>query len=216
MTTPPMADVSAVGEPDTPPNSVHATTLAMPSPPRKWPTVACAKRRMRSAIPPCSINSPEKMKNGTARNENAFIPEIIDCMAVAAGKPSYRYVRTHESPNANETGTPNTRKTRKLTERMASSMILLFLFLCEKPQQVLEREQSNAGASNDRNQITKRFRKAQDRDLVLHRRFRHLPAAEENRHSQHDQTNMLERMGDHLTFRRQFLDQRVKPDVAAF
>ena len=41
-------------------------------------------------MPPCSINSPEKMKKGTARNEKAFIPEIIDCIAVAAGKPSCR------------------------------------------------------------------------------------------------------------------------------
>ena len=41
-------------------------------------------------MPPCSISSPEKMKNGTARNENAFIPEIIACIAVAIGKPSTR------------------------------------------------------------------------------------------------------------------------------
>ena len=31
-----------------------------------------------------------EMKNGTARNENAFIPEIIACIAVAIGKPSTR------------------------------------------------------------------------------------------------------------------------------
>ena len=28
-------------------------------------------------MPPCSISSPEKMKNGMARNENTFMPETI-------------------------------------------------------------------------------------------------------------------------------------------
>src|SRR5471030_2011542 len=67
--TPPMADVSATGEPDTPPNRVDATTLARPRPPFQWPTRLRAKLTILSAMPPCSINSPEKMKKGMARKE---------------------------------------------------------------------------------------------------------------------------------------------------
>ena len=39
-------------------------------------------------MPPWSISSPEKMKNGIARNENTFIPEIRLWNAVASGSPS--------------------------------------------------------------------------------------------------------------------------------
>ena len=51
-----------------------------PSPPRTWPTRLRAKFMILSAMPPCSISSPEKMKNGIARNENTFIPETIICI----------------------------------------------------------------------------------------------------------------------------------------
>ena len=75
--TPPIADVSATGEPDTPPNNVDATTFASPRPPFQCPTRLRAKLTILSAMPPCNINSPEKMKKGMARNENTFIPDTI-------------------------------------------------------------------------------------------------------------------------------------------
>ena len=67
---------------------VQANTLAMPNPPFQWPTRLRANVTILSAIPPWSINSPEKMKKGMARNENTFIPEIIVWNAVAIGRPS--------------------------------------------------------------------------------------------------------------------------------
>jgi hypothetical protein len=86
--TAPMADTSATGEPATPPNSVQATTLDMPRPPRMWPTMLLAAVTILSAIPPWSINSPLRMKNGMARNEKMFIPDIICWKMTALGRPS--------------------------------------------------------------------------------------------------------------------------------
>ena len=90
--TAPIADTSATGEPETPPNSVQASTLLMPRPPRTWPASALAKATMRSAMPPYIMISPAKMKNGIARNENGFMPEIICWKPTASGRPSYRMV----------------------------------------------------------------------------------------------------------------------------
>ncbi len=86
--TPPIAEVSATGEPETPPNRVEAITLARPRPPFQWPTRLRAKATILSAMPPCNINSPEKMKNGIARKENTFMPETIIWIAVSNGRPS--------------------------------------------------------------------------------------------------------------------------------
>ena len=42
----------ATGEPETPPNSVHATTFDIPRPPRTWPTRLLASTTIRCAMPP--------------------------------------------------------------------------------------------------------------------------------------------------------------------
>ena len=120
--TPPIADVSATGEPETPPNSVDATTLARPRPPFQWPTRLRAKSTILSAIPPCSINSPEKMKNGIARNEKTFMPETIIWIAVSNGSPSTTKVARQARPIANATGTPSSSKSTKPRQRTVSAM----------------------------------------------------------------------------------------------
>ena len=75
-----------------------------------------------SAMPPYIMISPAKMKNGIARNENGFIPEIICWKPTASGRPSYKMVASDESPMENATGTPSSSSTRKLTQRMVSAM----------------------------------------------------------------------------------------------
>ncbi|MNT27598.1 hypothetical protein D3C72_1632350 [compost metagenome] len=72
-----MAETSATGEPETPPNRVQATTFDMPRPPRTWPISARAKLTIRSAMPPYSISSPAKMKKGMARKEKTLMPAVI-------------------------------------------------------------------------------------------------------------------------------------------
>src|ERR1700690_982719 len=153
--TPPIAEVSATGEPETPPNSVLATRLASPRPPRQWPTRLRAKLRILSAIPPCSISSPEKMKNGMARNENTFIPETIIWIGVASGSPSTAKVARQARPMAKATGTPRTRKSRKLRQRTESSMLgptcgRRWLAAGPQGEEPLDAEQSDEQAGQDR------------------------------------------------------------------
>ena len=72
----PSAEISATAEPEMPPNSIDEKILTDANPPRTCPTSADANRTRRMAIPPCSISSPAKTKNGMARSENTEIPEI--------------------------------------------------------------------------------------------------------------------------------------------
>ena len=73
-------------------------------------------------MPPCSISSPEKMKNGMARNENTFIPDVIIWIAVSNGSPSTTKVARQLRPIANATGTPSTRKATKLRHKTVNAM----------------------------------------------------------------------------------------------
>ena len=80
--------MSATAEPEMPPNSIEAATLTTPRPPRIAPTAAAASRTSRAAMPPCSISSPAKMKNGIARSEKTEIPDMIRWNATKRGSPS--------------------------------------------------------------------------------------------------------------------------------
>ncbi|MNK24020.1 hypothetical protein D3C87_423220 [compost metagenome] len=94
----------------------------MPNPPRTWPTNDFANATMRSAMPPYSISSPVKMKKGMARNENAFMPEVICWKATASGRSSYMMAVMDDSPMAKATGTPITRNPMNVKERRVSAM----------------------------------------------------------------------------------------------
>jgi len=66
MTSEPIAAVSAIAEPDTPPNIRQDATVATPSPPGRKPSRARAKSTMRRPTPPLARISPAKIKRGTA------------------------------------------------------------------------------------------------------------------------------------------------------
>ena len=70
MSTLPTAAVSAAVEPEIPAKNMAATMLIMESPPLICPTRLDEKEIRRREIPPCSINPPERMKNGMAIREN--------------------------------------------------------------------------------------------------------------------------------------------------
>src|SRR5450432_1619040 len=164
--TPPIAEVSATGDPETPPNSVLATTLASPRPPFQCPTRLRAKSRILSAMPPCSISSPEKMKKGIARNEKTFMPETIIWIGVARGRPSTAKVARQLRPIANATGTPRT--SRKLRQRTVSSIGSV----CggrgpeELGDEMLDREDRDQHGGHHRRQIAEGLRDAERRDRV--------------------------------------------------
>ena len=70
----PSAETSATADPEIPANSMESTTFTCASPPRKWPTMACAKPTIRALMPPRFISSPASMKNGIAIRGKLFIP----------------------------------------------------------------------------------------------------------------------------------------------
>jgi len=49
-------------------------------------------------MPPCSMISPAKMKNGMASSENTFIPLVICWKATASGTPSHQKAATADMP----------------------------------------------------------------------------------------------------------------------
>src|ERR1700712_4933591 len=158
-----MAEVSATGEPDTPPNSVLASTLARTSPPRTWPVRLRAKFMMRSAMPPCSISSPEKMKNGIARNENTFMPDTIICTEVAMGRPSEKNAARHARPMAKATGTPSSSRTTNVEQRRVRAMgnSSLVFGRGHAAQHAVDREQRDQPAGDDQRQVAPGLRDAQ-------------------------------------------------------
>ena len=66
ITIEPIATTVAGELPETAANSMQASTLAIASPPRRWPTQASAKRMIRLATPPVERNVEDRMKNGIA------------------------------------------------------------------------------------------------------------------------------------------------------
>jgi hypothetical protein len=71
----PMADASAMEEPEMPEKKISDTTTTNPRPPRMCPTRLLANRTNRAEIPPCSIRAPARMNSGMARKGNVSIPE---------------------------------------------------------------------------------------------------------------------------------------------
>src|SRR5438445_264398 len=67
------------------------------------------------------------MKNGIARKEKMFIPEVMRWNPTASGRPSQRIAHTAESPIAKATGTPSKRSRTKLTILTVSFVLLLLL-----------------------------------------------------------------------------------------
>jgi preprotein translocase subunit SecD len=70
---------SAAAEPDSDAMITAASTATIPSPPRMWPTQATAKSTMRRDNPPAFINSPARMKKGTAISGNESVDVIKPC-----------------------------------------------------------------------------------------------------------------------------------------
>ena len=85
---PPTAAASATAEPEMPPKSVEAAMLTWPRPPRTWPISEPAKATMRAAMPPLTIRSPAKMKNGIAISVKTETPEARRWNTTSGGRPS--------------------------------------------------------------------------------------------------------------------------------
>ena len=104
---PPMAETSAIAEPDTPPKNSEDSTLTWPRPPRRCPTSDEAKAIRRSEMPPRIISSPAKMNSGIAISEAALAPAAVCCTTTIGGRPRYSTVASDSArPARSATGTP--------------------------------------------------------------------------------------------------------------
>ena len=119
---PPIAETSAMAEPDTPPNSSEDTMLTWPRPPRRCPTSAEAKAIRRSEMPPRIISSPAKMNSGIAISEAEPAPAAVSITTTIGGRPRYSTVASEALTSAKATGTPIASSRAKTPNRIATAM----------------------------------------------------------------------------------------------
>ena len=87
ITSEPMAAVSAMALPETPPNMVQLITVTTPKPPGSHPKSTRANSTMRLPTPPCASNSPAKMNIGTASRMKGSTPPMKLRKMVCSGWP---------------------------------------------------------------------------------------------------------------------------------
>jgi len=102
----PMADASAIEDPEIPEKRISETTTAIPRPPRMWPTIPLARFTNRRDIPPVSIKSPARIKKGTARNGKWSIPEFIFWSIIMIGRSKTHNPRREMRIMLKATGMP--------------------------------------------------------------------------------------------------------------
>ena len=121
----PIADTSAMVEPEMPEKMYSATTTAIARPPRIQPISACARCTRRTAMPPVSISMPAKTNSGIASRTKESTDWWICCMMTMSGKlPLHKSPASPAAPIANATGTPSSSKTMKT--RMAMPIMPRF------------------------------------------------------------------------------------------
>src|SRR3954452_1969305 len=105
--TVPTAATSAGFEPERPDTMYMLNTVTCSKPPRMWPTSVSMNRTRRVLIPPRSMISPARMKNGTASRMKLPVPLTIVCGRTTrdAAPDARRYVAVARS-STNPTGTP--------------------------------------------------------------------------------------------------------------
>jgi hypothetical protein len=77
--------VSAIADPDTPPNMRQEAIVTMPRPPGRKPSSARAKSTIRRPMPPDERISPAKMNSGTAIRMKGSTPPMNDRKIVSSG-----------------------------------------------------------------------------------------------------------------------------------
>ena len=105
------AAVSASAEPLMLAIRTAAPMVTKPSPPRMWPTQACAMVMMRRLMPPEFISSPARIKNGTASKGKLSTPATRFCASNwVSQKSSAQAMEAPVSTSANAMGMPTPMK----------------------------------------------------------------------------------------------------------
>ena len=92
ISTVPSPAASACATPDMPAKISEAKMLTCASPPRRWPTTASAKSKIRCEIPPALSRLPASTKSGIASSGKLSMPGAIRCTTTenGAGEPNAR------------------------------------------------------------------------------------------------------------------------------
>jgi len=124
ITSEPIAAVSAMADPDMPPNMRQDTTVTTPRPPEenrkesgRIPRSACPRR-------PGDKSSPPKINNGTAIRMNGSTPEMKLRKIVSSGWPRSlaQIIPTVVTSRAYMRGTPARAMTKKTTKMISANM----------------------------------------------------------------------------------------------
>jgi hypothetical protein len=107
----------AAPDPEMAAMNIEARVATMARPPRTRPMVASAMERMRSEMPPRARMSPARMKNGTATRAYELLPSKKVCGTICRGIPLMTKMMSAASPTARPTGTPRSKRTKKLPKR---------------------------------------------------------------------------------------------------
>src|SRR5438034_6256147 len=108
----PMAETSAIVDPEMPEKKYSASTTDMPSPPRTHPTSTLARSTSAYDIPQRSMRLPAKTKVGLARSTQCWVPATRLDGSFCSEKLPIRSPRKPERPSAKTMG----------IERAASTM----------------------------------------------------------------------------------------------
>ena len=82
----PTATMAANIEPQRAPKKPMVRTMAIPSPPRQWPTALVKTLTSRRAMPPSTITMPEKINSGMASNIYLLMESNVTWVSTLQGK----------------------------------------------------------------------------------------------------------------------------------
>ncbi len=124
MTSEPMAAVSAMADPEMPPNMRQDTTVTTPRPPGRKPKRVRANSTIRLPTPPRDKSSPPKMNSGTAMRMKGSTPEMKLRNIVSSGWPRSftQIIPTVVASREYIRGTPARAMTKKTTKMISANM----------------------------------------------------------------------------------------------
>ena len=117
MSIEPKAEVSATAEPESPAKRIEERMLTCASPPRTWPIKDFENSTSCIVMLPRFINSPARMKNGTAIKGKLRRPLNSRCCIIpknASGRPSIHKLTPGPSSSAKTTGMPSSSRPMKI------------------------------------------------------------------------------------------------------
>ena len=120
-----MAATVAGLDPEMAPNTVHVPTTVRPRLPRNPPTIESTQSMMRLDMPPRPINSPAKMKKGTAIRANlSMLPNMTWWVTVIGMSRNNMRTIAEVASRMTKMGKPRARRTNGITSMTQPTAVL--------------------------------------------------------------------------------------------